>query len=242
MVGQVADPLADIAALDGVGIAAAHARDAIDALLRHPAMRRDAGRVAAESALLGARASAELSGGDPDEVSDPFLQGALRVVADAPALAEVWDRSPRQALARLHVLAGRDLVDDREVLGRPRPDADAARLDQLMSLLTSPTRAPGVVVAAVVHAELLAVRPFGVADDVVARGAERIVLIARGVDTKAASMPEAGHRAMADDYRAALAAYSTGTPDGVGAWVRHCCQAYARGAEEAGMRAASRVR
>lgn len=227
---MTADPFARVAELSGVGTAAAHARDAIDALLRHPAMRRQAGPVAAESAVRGARASAELAGASAD-MSDLVLQGALRAIGEVPALAAVWGRAPGQALARLHVLAGKDLADD-DVLGRPRPAADHKRLDQLLHLVVAPTAAPAVVVAALVHGELLALRPFGVADGVTARAAERVVLVARGVDTKAAGVPEAGHRALARAYEPLLEAYRTGAPDGVAAWVRHCCDAYARGAEE----------
>ncbi|WP_026874344.1 hypothetical protein [Jiangella gansuensis] len=256
------DPLAGVLALTGVGAAAAHSRSSIDALLRHPAMRRDAARVAAQAAIQGARASAALAAGEPDAVADsgpaagegdadavaddPVLQGALRVAAEVPALADVWRRSPRQALARLHVLAARDLVADDDALGRPRPEADAARLDQLLRVSTA-TTAPGVVVAAIVHGELLALGTFGSADDVVARAAERVVLVARGVDTKAVSVPEAGHLALARAYLPLAAAFATGRPDGVAAWIRHCADAYARGAE-AGltiaeyMRTAPRVR
>jgi hypothetical protein len=225
-----ADPFAGVAALSGVGSAAAHARDAIDALLRHPAMRRQAGSVAAESAVRGARASAALAGAGAD-TGDPVLQGALRATAEVPALAAVWSRAPGQALARLHVLAGRDLADQ-DALGRPRPDIDHARLDQLLRLAVADTDAPGVVVAALVHGELLALRPFGIADDVTARAAERVVLVAQGVDTKAVSVPEVGHRSLRRASEQLLTAYRTGAPDGVAAWVRHCCAAYARGAEE----------
>ena len=235
------DPLASVADLDGVGVAAAHARDAIDALLGHRAMRRDAAAVAAESALRGARASAELAGGDADDVDDPHLQGALRALGEVPSLAKVWERSPRQALARLHVLAARDLVSDPDTLGRPRPDADAARLDQLMAVTGAPTRAPGVVVAAIVHGELLALRPFGTADDLVARAAERIVLVAKGVDTKAVGVPEAGHADLSRAYLPLAQAYQGGTAAGVGAWVRHCAEAYARGAEDGLAIAAART-
>ncbi|TDE00510.1 oxidoreductase [Jiangella asiatica] len=258
------DPLAGVLALTGVGAAAAHARSSIDALLRHPAMRRDAARVAAEAAVRGAQASAQLAGGstvsgavaggsstaaedDPDAVvGDPVLQGALRLAAEVPALADVWLRSPRQALARMHLVAARDLVADDDALGRPRPGADGARLDQLLRIAFA-TTAPGVVVAAIVHGELLALSTFGTADDVVARAAERVVLVARGVDTKAVSVPEAGHLALARAYLPLAEAYATGRTDGVAAWVRHCADAYARGAEvgltiAASMRTAPRVR
>ncbi|WP_129666690.1 oxidoreductase [Phytoactinopolyspora endophytica] len=227
------DPLAHVAALDGVGTAASYARDSIDALLRQPTMRSSAASLAAESAMRGARASALLAGGDPDDLDDPHVQGALRAVAEVPELAQLWERSPLQVLARLHVLAARNLVDDGDALGRPSPTVDAARLDQLMRVATVPTAAPGVVVAAIVHGELLSMQPFGTADGVVARAAERIVLVARGVDTKAVSIPEAGHLALVRAYEPLVEAYATGTADGVGAWVRHCAEAYAHGAAEA---------
>ncbi len=160
------------------------------------------------------------------------MQGALRVSAEVPALAETWQRAPRQALARVHVLAARDLVGDVDQLGRPRPGVDVARLEQMLRVAQAPTSAPGVVVAAIIHGELRAIRPFGTGDGLVSRAIERIVLVARGVDTKAASVPEAGHLLLERAYEPLVRAYATGTPDGVGAWVRHCAEAYARGAEE----------
>lgn len=227
---RVQDPFAQVATLTGVGAAAAHARDAVDALLRNPAVRRGASRVAAESAVRGAAASAALAGGDPEDVSDPVLQGALRVTAEVPAVAATWRSAPGQALARLHLLAARDLADA-DAIGRPRSGADRDRLDQLLRLATAPTNAPAVVVAALVHAELLTLRVFGTADGVTARAAERVVLVASGVDTMAVSVPEAGHRQLERAYDPLLEAYAGGGQDGVAAWVRHCCDAYARGAE-----------
>jgi len=58
-----------------------------------------------------------------------------------------------------------------------------------------------------------------------------VVLVALGVDTKAVSVPEAGHLALARAYEPLARAYADGRPDGVGAWIRHCADAYARGAE-----------
>jgi hypothetical protein len=226
----VTDPFADVAALTGVGVAAAHARDAIDALLRHPAVRRDAIRMAAASAVRGAKASAALAGGSPSAVGDPITQGALRATGEAVRLAATWRRAPGQVLARLHLLAARDLVAPAE-LGRPRPDADRDRLEQLLRLGSGTTAAPGVVVAAIVHGELLALNVFESGGELVARAAERIILIASGVDPLAVSIPEAGHLAISRAYRPLLQAYTSGQPDGVAAWVKHCCDAYARGAE-----------
>jgi hypothetical protein len=229
----VDDPFARVAALDGVGTAAAHARDAIDALLGHPAMRNQAAKLASESAVRGAQASATLEGGEPESVEDPYLQGALRAIGEVPELASLWDRAPRQVLARLHMLAARDVVEGPDVLGRPRPGAGHSRLEQILRLATSATAAPGVVVAAVVHGELRSIRPFEAADGIVARAVERVILVARGVDTKAVTIPEAGHLALSRAYDPLLDAFAAGTPEGVGAWVRHCADAYARGAEAA---------
>jgi hypothetical protein len=228
--GGPPDPFADVATLSGVGVAASHARDALDALLRHPSMRRDAPRLAAESVLRGARASAVLAGGNPGDLRDPIMQGALRATGDVAALAATWERAPGQALARIHVLAARDLAPSGS-LGRPRPGADTRRLEQLLRLAVGPTSAPGVVVAALVHGELRALDPFGSAGGLVARATERLVLVARGVDTRAVGVPEAGHLELARAYEPLVAAYRSSGRDGVAAWVRHCCEAYARGAE-----------
>lgn len=199
--------------------------------------------------MRGARASvrvgdAERDGGldEPDEqreLADPALQGALRAIRELPVLAPAWESSPRRALARLHVLAARNLVDD-DALGRPRPGVDEGRLDQLLRLTSATTVAPGVVVAALAHAELREMAPFGSADGVVARAVERLILVLRGVDTKAVTVPEAGHLELRDDDASALRGYRSGTSAGVGVWVRHCCDAYARGAEE-GLRIARRI-
>lgn len=226
------DPFQAVTSLPGVAAASAHARDGIDVLLRHPAMRHRSGQVAARSVVLGAEASVRLDRPVPGDADDPYLQGALRATAAVPGLAAVWRATPRQALARLHVVAGRDIAEhdgSTERLGQPRPETDAARLTQLLRLATT-SRAPGVVVAALVHAELCALEPFESANGLVARAAERLVLVASGVDPTAVSVPETGHADVADKYPALLGAYGTGA-DGVTAWVLHCADAYARGAE-----------
>src|SRR5699024_915489 len=156
-------------------------------------------------------------GASGEDVDDPVWQGALRVVAEVPGLAATWERAPRQALARMHMLAASDVVDNPDELGRPRPGTPTARLEQILAPATPPPRAPAVVVAALVHGELAVLRPFGTADGVVARAAERIVLVSRGVDTKAVSVPEVGHHELVRAYQPLLHAYAGGEPDGVGA-------------------------
>jgi hypothetical protein len=79
------------------------------------------------------------------------------------------------------------------------------------------------------HAEIAAAAPFAVANDLVARALERLVLVVRGVDPASVTVPEAGHLLMVDDYRAALAAYRTGSPDGMRHWLLYSCDAIGRG-------------
>ena len=201
------------------------ARSAVDSALRHvrPVM-------AGEVALRAAVASASLEG-HPfpiDEVragtvTDAVLQGALRANSGLVGLAGVWRTAPRQALARLHVLAARGCVTDDE-LGRP--SAWTPRLDQLCVLVATPTPgAPALLRAAVVHGELLALRPFAGPSGVVARAAARLTLIADGLDPAGVIAPELGHAAREPEYVGSANAFSTGTPDGVRAWIRHVATA-----------------
>jgi Fic family protein len=249
------DPFSDVTELPTVPEAVAEARESVDRLLGHRILRRRSAEVSAESALRGARASAALEGvSAPLEdvrgglVTDPVTQGALRVSAELGSLAGTWHNAPRQALARLHALAAADGVDSDD-LGRPRSAGDArdpleigpppapaevaARLDTLSGLLTSPTGAPAVVVAAVVHGELLALRPFGWGDGIVARAAARLTLVDRGLDPKSLTAPEVGHAELGTAYREAILAYASGTPAGVAHWVRHCAEAVGLGARDA---------
>jgi hypothetical protein len=232
------DPLAPLLDLPGVRAAAESARTGIDRLLAHRLMRNRSAEVSTESALRGARATAALEGVDvplaelrAGAVADPVVQGALRVSAALGSMGETWERAPGQVLARLHVLAAADLAAP-DALGRPAPGA-GPRLAGLSALLTGGTSAPAVVVAAVVHGELAALAPFGVQDGVVARAAARLTGITRGLDPKAVSVPEVG---FAEAGRAAHAAtlegYRSGGPDGLAAWIVHCCRATEHGALE----------
>lgn len=224
--------------LPGVESAAAEARDAVDRLLDHRVLRRDSAVVSAESALRGARASAALEGEDEDLAAvrggagGPAVRGALRASAELGSMVDTWSRAPGQVLARLHVLAARELAPA-EQLGRPssRPEM-AGRLSGLADLVTSDAAGPAVVLAAIVHGELLTLAPFRTADGIVARAASRLCLISRGLDPKAVSVPEVGHFELAESYLDSAAGYRSGERDGVAAWVRHCCAAVALGARE----------
>jgi hypothetical protein len=136
-------------------------------------------------------------------------------------------------LAKLHALAAADLVAEPDELGRPTAAPGVAqRLDTLAGVLGQ-TSAPAVVVAAIVHGELLTLDAFAPASGVVARVAVRLTLIERGLDPKSLVVVEAGHRELGEEYDEAAAAYSTGTPAGIARWIGHCADAVVAGAIEA---------
>jgi hypothetical protein len=234
-----ADPLAPLLDLPGVPDAVARARDALVAVHNHPVNRRGWPASAAEAGLRAARASAALDGAaisTGDTVADPVLAGAVRAVEESGRLLAAWRGSPLQALARLHVVAAADLVPTERheaELGRPRSEAGvAARLGLLADLVTGGTRVPAPVLVAVVHGELLALRPFAAANGVVARAAARLTAVAAGLDPKGLAVPEVGHLRHAARYRSAAAAFASGTPDGLREWVLHCCDQWEAGARE----------
>lgn len=235
-----ADPLRALLDLPGVAEAAEGARVDVDRLLAHRVLRRRSAEVSGESALRGARASAALDGARyplptvrAGAADDPVVTGALRVSAGLGPLLPTWRRAPLQVLARVHVLAAAGRVPDDE-LGRPAASdpATGRRLNGLAALLTSDSTVPAVVLAAVVHGELLALEPFGTANGLVARAAYRLTLVAFGLDPKAVSVPELGHLELEADYGPAAEAYRGGGADGVADWLRHCSAAVGLGARE----------
>ncbi len=233
----VTDPLTPLLELADVRETLGAARAAVDAAFDHRALRRQGGQVAAEVSLRSARASAALAGHayELDDlragtVTDAVAQGALRVAQELGTLVDTWRRAPRQALARLHVLAGRGIVADADV-GRPDPAA-ATRLDGLAGLVAGGTRAPVLLVAAVVHGELLALEAFPGVNGVVARGAARLTLIAGGLDPRGLVPVDVGHADREPEYVGAAHAFATGTADGLRAWLRHYAAAITRAAEE----------
>ncbi len=236
MSSTTADPLARLAALEGVGSAMAAARDGIDVLLRDRGLRRSTPDLTAESLLRGAQASATLegSGSTLEELrtgaGDEVAVAAARVSTELLGLAPVLARSPLQALARIHTVAGKDQVgvDD---LGRPRSGPAADRLAALAELLVADTTAPALVVAAVVHAEVLTVAPFVSHNGIVARAAERLVMVVRGVDPTALTVPEAGHLRLRPQYESNVRGYREGGPAGVASFLLYAAEAYAAGAE-----------
>jgi hypothetical protein len=238
-VPTTADPLAPLLDLPGVPEAVARARDALVAVHNHPVNRRGWPASAAEASLRAARASAALDGAaltTGDTAADPVLAGAVRAAEETGRLLGAWRSSPLQALARLHVVAAADLVPQERheaELGRPRAgEGIGARMGMLAELVTGGTRAPAPVLVAVVHGELLALEPFAAANGVVARAAARLTAVAAGLDPKGLAVPEVGHLRHGAQYRAAAAAFASGTADGVREWILHCCAQWEAGARE----------
>lgn len=218
-------------------------RDGIDALLRDRGLRRTTPDLTADSLLRGAHASAVLEGGESSldtvraDGGDSLARAAVRLSTELLGLAPTLGSSPLQALARMHTLAAKGVADDDD-LGRPRDGASAARLRDLGRTLSEPTDAPALVVAAVVHAELATAAPFVSHNGLVARAAERLVLVARGVDAKSLTVPEAGHLALQREYESNLRGYREGGAAGVHAWLLYAAEAYAAGAEASPLNAA----
>ena len=227
--------------------ACAIAREEIDALLWDRRTRGRTAELATRSIRLGARESAAIEGAEvPVDIvlggggveRSPLgavLGSALRVTAEAAQQRSAWHTAPLQALAALHLVAARDVLDD-ALLGRPRSTAEAddplhigelppasealARLEALATVITSPTKAPGLLVAAVVHGELMALRPFAWGSGLVARAAVRLVVSDRGVDPGNLVAYEHGLRSLGRGaYVAALRGYASGTSEGLAEWL-----------------------
>ncbi|MEO8106428.1 MAG: oxidoreductase [Actinomycetes bacterium] len=235
-----AEPLSSLTTLPGVAEAIDATRAAIDGLLREPALRRQRGEVRAAARWRSAWASSQLEGDDVpwDDFAPPFAdnerghraQSALQVATEVGGLADTWKRAPLQALARLHTVAITERAPEQEI-GRPRSDAGVSERLTTMADVVTTSNAPGVLVAGVVHAELMTLRPFGSADGLVARAASRVVLVARGVDPDALTVPEMGLLDLGTDaYADALAGFADGTPSGLAGWLIFHAASVQRGA------------
>ena len=187
----------------------------------------------------------------PDPV-EKVARGVVQATAESEHVRSLVTTAPLQALARLHVAAASGLVDDAQ-LGRPRIDGEVCdelvdlgpapsaaalrdRLEGLVELLAAGSRGaqvPALVVAAVVHAEVATARPFVRGNSVVARAMERAVVQSLGLDPTGVAVTEAGHAAQGGPaYLGALAAYGTGSREGVALWLEHCAAALVAGAEQ----------
>jgi hypothetical protein len=185
---------------------------------------------------------------DPGPLEET-LRGAVQVAAETEHVAALLASAPAQALARLHVAAATPLLPPDQV-GRPRqageecvelsevgPAPDPAqlpsRLADLSAIILASAQAPALVVCAIVHAEIAVARPFVRGNGLVARAMERAILHRSGLDPTGVAVPELGHGGEGTaGYGGALAAYASGSPDGVRLWIEHCGVAVVLGARE----------
>ena len=241
------DPLLELLELPGVAEAVDSARAAVDTLLWNRDVGRAQAEVAGESALRGAWANAWFDGAEAglpelrsgaaldDSPIGRVLSGVVAMHAELPDLVGIVGTAPAQALARMHTIVASGIATDSD-LGRPRPgpDADdplrlgplvpadeaASRLASLGRVLIA-SHAPGVLVAAVAHAEIASVRPFGWGSGLVARALPRLLLAQRGVDPSMLGAPEVGLKAAGRPaYVRAVRGYAQGTPEGVAGMLR----------------------
>ncbi|MBT2442986.1 Fic family protein [Streptomyces sp. ISL-36] len=259
---HASDPLAALGSLPGVAESVDSVRKAVDRVYGHRVMRRRSNEITSEAALRGARGSAALSGADwaleevrrrtdfGGDAEARTVGAALRLGAEAGQLLSIWRQSPLRVLARLHLVAVGDAAGFGDSVGRPRQAGEAVdeplieaplpdpaevsgRLDGLSALIIAGGTAPALVTAAVVHGELLALRPFTSYNGLIARAAERIVLIGSGLDPKAICPAEVGHAEQGRAaYVAAFEGYVSGTPEGMAAWIAHCGRAVELGVRE----------
>lgn len=184
----------------------------------------------------------------PDDMSGTQLSAAVRVAAVAQEYSERPDAlrgGLAHILSKLSLAAGAGLVPD-EQLGRPRltgevpgdlgglppapgPEELAERLGQLDALLADPTL-PGLVVAAILQGEIIALRPFVIGNGLIARALFRIQLVSSGVDPTGVGVPEAAFLSDVQGYGQGGAAYTSGSD--VPGWIVSCATAVEKGAGE----------
>lgn len=252
--GSVSDPLAGLLSLPGVSDELAQTRAAIDRVRGQRNVWRARPEVAAASRALGSWANAALEGvavpleqflnGEALDTSPQgsVLAGACALTAAAPRLASLVSRVPAQVITELAVLAGTAMGGSHDPdLGRPRgdyvtvdplhigpppgPAEVRGRLTALSAILRT-SAVPGLLVAAIAHAELAWIRPFRVGAGLSGRALDRVVLAQRGVDPDLLTTPELGiWQAGRSAYVRALQGYAAATPAGVGEWISFYCRA-----------------
>ncbi len=248
------DPFLDVSMLPGVSEAATAARASLDPLLLDRRLRTHGSALAAEAAVLNAHASATLEGAEVplEELrvrvsSSPVLRVASGVLDVQTSMRTMRGLPARQVWAAIAVIAGAEyLTDDQR--GRPRrqgdalhdplhlgidgdPDNATIRLALLAEALVKPTKAPALVVAALAHAELLALQPFGAGNGVVARAFSHHLLAERGLDPDFFAMTDVGLVSLGRSaYVRAVRGYDAGTAEGIATWCVHIASAFERGA------------
>ena len=244
------DPLANLPLLEETSILLSSARDDIDSVLWDRGIRAKAAEVAAASVLRGARDSAAIDGADSAVVDDSpmgrILGNAQVLTARVPALVDTWATAPLQVLAELHAIASQGFTSDEE-RGRPRSGDDvrdplnigmlppasviSPRMAGLATVITT-SSSPALLIGAIVHGELSALRPFEIGSGLVARASVRLVMASKGIDPSLFTIPEHGMFELGRPaYVNAIREYSAGTAEGINAYVTWFATALAMGAK-----------
>jgi len=247
---ETPDPLRDLPLSEATAGLLAATRDEIDAVLWDRGIRAKAAEVASASVLRGARDSAAIDGADTAVVDDSpmgrILGNAQVLTARVPALVDTWTTSPLQVLAELHAIAAQGFASD-DMRGRPRSGDDVRdplnigvlppasvigpRLASLAEIITT-SNSPALLIAAIVHGELSALRPFEIGSGLVARACTRLVMASKGIDPSMFTIPEHGMFELGRPaYVSAIREYSAGTPEGINAYITWFATALAMGAK-----------
>lgn len=194
--------------------------------------------------------------GPPAGPAGVAVAGALRVAAEvqrAIAASTEWTPAGQeplpQRLARWQSLAAagvgvgepgrlREADQPGDLMGlgvAPVGPSLGQRMAGLATLVAQPPTpaVSGLVIAAVVHGELLAMRPFAHSNGVVARGVLRWQLATLGVDRTGTVTPETLWAEAPDRYLSAAAGYATGEWPRVVAWTRFVASTVRRTADVA---------
>ena len=114
----------------------------------------------------------------------------------------------------------------------PQGEELVARLAGLVGLIEAP-QAPALVRAAIVHAEMLAARPFTAGNAAVGRLLVRHLLVRDGLEPTGTAVTDLYPGRVPAAYAEAAGAYVSGTMDGVVAWVVWQAEAVLAGVQEA---------
>lgn len=114
----------------------------------------------------------------------------------------------------------------------PQGDELAGRLAGLVELIDL-EQAPALVRAAIVHAEMLAVRPFTAGNAAVGRLLVRHLMVRDGVELTGTAVSDLYAGRVPGAYADAAGAYVSGTMEGVVAWVMWQAEAVLVGVQEA---------
>lgn len=228
------------------------ARAEVDAVLWDRRVRAAAQEVAASSRYRGARDSAVIEGADlvfDDDSPMGRVVTAAQAVTDAvTGQLPTWPRAPLQVLAHLHALTVAS-IGGREP-GRPRTDDTAEdplgigvippaasvgpRLQDLARVIARGEELPALAVAAIVHGEVMHLRPFVTGSGLLARASIRLVMADRGVDPSLFTVPELGIQEQGRPaYVAAIRDYAAGDSDRGVAYARWFATSIALGAHAA---------